>query len=230
MSNNNNNRGNMTRKRTALKSLKRKDTVGIILLGDVEVGKSALIRRWMNDEFPAEYNATVEDFFMKTVVSLNQRVNVTIVDIAGGRQFPSMDDLYMKKSEVVMLVYETGNEKSIKSLKRYYNCACETMKERKVNYVVVATKHDLHESDTSLMKPIDEINDLFEGLLDPPAQFQTSAKTGDNVSELFEHAIKEVVKRNSVHDRRSKFEKQITIEQMEDEKETNDRKCGCTLL
>jgi len=225
MTNNNNQGRNMTRKRTALKSLKRKDTVGIILLGDVNVGKSALIRRWMNDEFPTDYVATVEDFFMKTVVSLNQRINVTIIDIAGGRQFPSMDDLYMKKSDVVMLVYEVGNDKSVKSLKRYYECACEAMKGRKVNYVVVGTKDDLHESDT---KQIDEIHDIFEGLLDLPAHFMTSAKNGCNVSELFESAIKEMVKRNDVHDRRTKFEKQITIEQIEDEKEEK-RKC-CTLL
>eukprot|EP00111_Clytia_hemisphaerica_P022430 TCONS_00065930-protein len=214
-----------SRRKTALKSLKRKDTVGMLLLGDVDIGKSALIRRWVNNDFPENYQATVEDFFMKTIICMNQRVNVTIIDIAGSRQFPTMDDLYIARSDVLMLVYEIGNQKSIDSMKWYYDSARKTLNDKKVAFIVVGTKYDKHGSD--IHQNIETGLEFFTELPEQPAQFSTSAKNGHNVKELFEHGVKEILKNNNVSDKRAKFERQITIEAMEDEKE---KKPCCTIL
>ena len=217
----------MSQRKYALKSLKRKDTVGIIFLGDVEIGKSAIIRRWTSDEFSESYQATVEDFFMKTVVSLNQRVNVTILDIAGSRQFPTMDDLYISKSDIIVLTYEIGNEKSIASLKRYFEAAQRVVKEKKICYMVVGTKYDKHVSDST--QAIGVGHEYFTELQEQPAQFVTSAKSGHNVKELFEHAIQEILKRYGVNDKRAKFERQITLEAMAENNEGKQGVC-CSIL
>lgn len=216
-----------TQRKSALKSLKRKDTVGIIFLGDVEIGKSAIIQRWMNDEFPDKYGPTVEDFFMKTVISLNQRVNVTIIDIAGSRQFPTMDDLYIGKSDILVLTYEIGNENSIASLKRYFEAAQRAVKEKKVCYLVVGTKSDIHDLDST--QSVDVGHEYFTELQEPPTQFVTSAKTGHNVKELFEHAIQEILKRYGINEKRAKFERQITLEAMAENDEGKEKVC-CSIL
>ena len=217
---------NSTRRKSALKSLKRKDTVGIIFLGDVEIGKSAIIQRWVHDNFPDKYEATVEDFFMKTVISLNQRVNVTIIDIAGSRQFPTMDDLYIAKSDILVLTYEIGNEKSIASLKRYFEAAQRAIKEKKVCYMVVGTKHDKHDS----IQSVEVGNEYFTELQVQPTQFVTSAKTGHNVKELFEHAIQEILKRYGINEKRAKFERQITLEAMAENNEGGKGRVCCCVL
>ena len=216
-------------RKSALKSLKRKDTVGVLFLGDVEVGKSALIRQWMGlGEFHDNYQATVEEFFMKTVISLNQRVNVTIIDIAGSRQFPTMDDLYISKSDIIVLTYEIGNAKSITALKRYFAAAQQAVKEKKVCYVVAGTKQDKHELDST--RPVEVGHEYFAELSEQPVQFVTSAKTGHNVKELFEHSIQQILKRYNVNDKRAKFERQITLEAIAENEEGKDENVCCSLL
>ena len=52
-------RSKLNRRRSALKSLKRKDTIGVILLGDEKVGKTALVHRYLNDTFEEKYTRTL---------------------------------------------------------------------------------------------------------------------------------------------------------------------------
>ena len=184
-------------RRCALKSLKRKDTVGVLLLGDEEVGKSSLIKRWINKEdeepFTSTYNPTVEDYYTKPYRDANRQVTVGIVDIAGSGQFPAMEDLYISKADSIILVYEIGNEKSIKSIERYFRNAEKITADKTVVYTVVGTKLDKYD-DVGYYDTEDIGKEYFSSLKYPPVQLLTSAKKNTNIKETFEHAIGSVVK------------------------------------
>ncbi|XP_057311058.1 ras-related protein Rap-2b-like [Hydractinia symbiolongicarpus] len=179
------------RRRCALRSMKRKDTIGIILLGDVKVGKTALVDRWLKDKFDDKYVPTVEDYRNEDVMVSTRCVNVGVVDIAGSGQFPAMDELYIKKSDSVIFVYEIGDAKSAKSVERYYNNVKRLIGDRRVVMTVAGTKLDKY--DNTGYYDDDEIGQsYFSNLSEPPKQFLTSSKNNALVKDLFEHAVNSV--------------------------------------
>lgn len=219
-----------------MRSLRRKDTIGIILLGDERVGKTGLIERWVHDKFSDEYKPTIEDFHEKNVIYKNRRVNVTVVDIAGSRQFPAMEELYIVKSDCIVFVYEIGNEKSIKSIEQYFKIAREkASKTKKVRYYVIGTKHDMLGEGTAFSN--DDIgSEYFSELGDHPKQFVTSAKNGKGIHETFDNIITDFVTRYSLaHRNNDKQFKEIGEEINDDVNETDDDNdccccCCCCLM
>ena len=83
-----------TNRRNALRSLKRRDVLGLLILGDVKTGKSALAERWCKGVYHEAYTPTVEEFYNKSYRYLGQSVSVGLIDLTGSGAFPAMLDLY----------------------------------------------------------------------------------------------------------------------------------------
>ena len=173
------------RRRLAMMSLKRKDTIGVMLMGDANVGKTSLINRWLDKSFNKEYQPTVEHY--RTKHCRETGFTFGIVDIAGSHQFPAMEDLYIKKSDTILLVYEVGDPKSRKALEIYYRKIDKAIKDRHVTITIVGTKIDKSTSHDN--SDIVAISENCEGRY---KHFLTSAKDDIGVAEVFKHATESV--------------------------------------
>ncbi|WEU40376.1 MAG: GTP-binding protein [Candidatus Odinarchaeum yellowstonii] len=77
--------------------LKRTYSFKIILLGDPGVGKTSLIRRFVQNSFEAEYKATIGvDIMAKTVQLSNVTVKLSLWDIAGQDKFRSFRNVFYR--------------------------------------------------------------------------------------------------------------------------------------
>ena len=77
----------------------------IVVLGDPQVGKSALLRRYLSSEFAADYFPTVdgEVTFHQTKV-FGQSINLQLWDTAGGAAEAEMLKIDCKQAHACILV------------------------------------------------------------------------------------------------------------------------------
>lgn len=180
-------------RRNALRTLRRRDTIGVLLLGKCEVGKTQLVRRWLKGSFNDNYNPTIEDFHVKSYRHMGQCVNVGVIDMTGSWDFSAMMDLYLNRVDTVMFVYDVNNESSIRELDFLYE---RLVKVRGENHdmllTVVGTKLDKRQ-DCGPDNKDEPVHDFVEKLGDNCKHIQTSSKLNLNVKEAFENSLNELI-------------------------------------
>jgi small GTP-binding protein len=152
----------------------------LLLVGEPEVGKTSLIKRYVDDFFKEGYQITLGvDFLSKTVTIRDTEVSFQIWDVAGQSGFTDFRHLYLKKAHGVFLVFDlTRPDQTYVKLDRW----CADVKEQSptAKIIVIGNKEDIAEGYLPSKK--DEILDRF----DAKELFTTSAKTGAKVQEAFE--------------------------------------------
>ncbi|XP_065644087.1 GTP-binding protein Di-Ras1 [Hydra vulgaris] len=185
--------GNAKSRRNALKTLRKRDCVGLLLVGKCETGKSSLVNRWINGDYKDYYIPTVEEFYLKSYGVMGHSVNVGVIDMSGSWDFPGMLDLYFNKADSIIFVYEVNNKVSISEMFLFYQRLVKIRGENHEVYMtVVGTKMDKQQQYDESTK--NEAVDAFIKEIGGRAKHTiTSAKLNINVVEAFEAALSNVV-------------------------------------
>jgi len=165
--------------------------IKIVLLGSGSVGKSALVARFVKNQFVARYDPTIEETFSKTIEIDGNPVQLEIYDTAGTEQFRTLQDLYMKEGDGFILVFSIVSQATFNDLKAIYNHIVEvknSMPKAVYKVTIAGNKCDL-ESDRCVQteegqKLAQEYNCEY---------LETSAKTQHNVNEMFEQLTRKLM-------------------------------------
>ena len=160
----------------------------ILLLGDLKVGKSSIMRRFINDIFNNSYETTIPiDFGIKEYKFKEKLVKLQIWDTAGENRFHSIYKANYGKSNGIILIYDLEN---LDSFKKINNLIKEIEESKALNSykVLVGNKCD----------SLDRVVTEEEGkkLADNYKMdyFEISAKNDQNIIELFYHIVNEIIK------------------------------------
>lgn len=89
----------------------------ILLIGDEDVGKTAILFRFCDDAFNASFISTIGiDFKIKTVEVNGKVVKLQIWDTAGQERFKTITYSYLRGAHGVMLVYSVTSRQSFESI------------------------------------------------------------------------------------------------------------------
>lgn len=89
----------------------------ILLIGDEDVGKTAILFRFCDDAFNAGFISTIGiDFKIKTVEVNGKVVKLQIWDTAGQERFKTITNSYLRGAHGVMLVYSVTSRQSFESI------------------------------------------------------------------------------------------------------------------
>ena len=166
----------------------------IVLLGATEVGKTALIHRFINDSYPEEYDATIEEKYNVEDYKFDG-INcwLQILDTSGDEDYQNMLDTYIEFTNCYLLIYSINNENSFKEVKTKYERICQVKEKEKENIIVVlvGNKCDL---------PINErkvsTNEAEEYANKNDMKFlESSALNRINIKEVFNIAIKKFLEK-----------------------------------
>ena len=156
----------------------------VVILGCGGVGKSALTSQMISHVFLESYDPTIEDFYRKEISVDGKNSVLEILDTAGTEQFSSMRDMYIKVNHGFLLVYSVTDKNSVHELETIRKQIVRVKGTEDVPIVVVGNKKDLtdlRQIETSDgQKMADKWNCRF---------YEASAKTGDNVNEVFMEII-----------------------------------------
>jgi len=158
----------------------------LVFVGDSSVGKTSIISRFMYDHFDTNYDATIGiDFLAKTHTVDGKTVRLQLWDTAGQERFRSLIPSYIRDSSVAVVVYAVDNLDSFDSVDKWIE---EVRKEREdeVLLVLVGNKIDLHRKEVSSQEGAAKARD-YKAIF-----IETSAKTADNVHELFDKIARQL--------------------------------------
>ena len=164
--------------------------IKICLLGDVSVGKTSIASRYCKNSFTENYMNTIGGAYQQQNVVLNNgtKIKLHIWDTSGQDRFRSMTNLYYRDAQVAIVTYHVTNEESFEGLNYWLNELSEKVERDSMLLCLVGNKNDVEASKktvpTSKGKAFAEENNMIF--------FETSAKTGAGVKELFQTiAVKE---------------------------------------
>ena len=170
-----------------------KDSLGetlsykFLVLGDSMVGKTSVIERYINKTFKENYLCTIGmDKRYKRLKINNKDVDIYITDTAGQERFRALTKMFYKGSDGIFLGFSLTNKKSFESISYwieqiYENCNRETP----LCLVLFGNKCDDKENIEVSPEDIDKLKKNYN-----IPYFETSAKEGINVQNMFEYLTK----------------------------------------
>jgi small GTP-binding protein len=149
----------------------------VCLLGDGGVGKTSLVRRYVEDAFSDNYIISFGTKVSKKVINLAEvELTLMIWDILGQKGDDTLHAAYYRGANGALLVGDQTRPETMKHLVKWSEDFLNVSPNAKI--VAAANKSDL--------ESVIQANELHELALALGTEFMhTSAKTGDGIEELF---------------------------------------------
>eukprot|EP00440_Ansanella_granifera_P028946 gb/GFBE01031443.1/.p1 GENE.gb/GFBE01031443.1/~~gb/GFBE01031443.1/.p1 ORF type:complete len:202 (+),score=60.77 gb/GFBE01031443.1/:1-606(+) len=149
----------------------------LVLLGDASVGKSCLVVRFAKGEFYEYQEPTIGAAFMTQTVSLpSEVVKFEIWDTAGQERYKSLAPMYYRGAAAAVIVYDITSKESFDAAKSWV----AELQSTDTLIALAGNKSDL-EGSRAIEKEVARAYAEQMGIL----YMETSAKSGQNVNELF---------------------------------------------
>ncbi|CAD8207660.1 unnamed protein product [Paramecium octaurelia] len=151
-----------------------------ILIGDTGVGKSCLLLQFIDKRFRQKHEVTIGVEFGAKLIELDGlNIKLQIWDTAGQESFRSITRSYYRSAAGAIVVYDITKRESYENVARWM----EEVKQNgnpKLSMLLVGNKGDL-ESDRQI-----SYNEAQQFAKECGIEFfETSAKTANNVEEIF---------------------------------------------
>ncbi|MFX0092830.1 MAG: Rab family GTPase [Candidatus Hodarchaeota archaeon] len=164
----------------------------IVVLGDGAVGKTSLIKRYIEGVFKSDYKVTLGvDIFKKAVTMNDKTVEASFWDFSGQSIFEKTRPNFYSEASGMILAFDLARLQSLTSIPKWKE-ECIKYTRAEIPALLVGCKSDLVDLRT--------VND-------PTAQsvakqlgleyYPTSAKTGEGIKEVAEILIKKIIEKNT---------------------------------
>jgi small GTP-binding protein len=154
----------------------------IVLVGHFGVGKSSLIRRFVQNSFSDDYLVTIGVHILKKVVEINSQLTTLVIwDIEGKEEIQKVRTSYLMGTSGFIYVIDPTRIQTYQNLK----IELEFIKKNypKIPVITVSNKSDLIDVD-DFREKIEKDNLKID--------FFASAKTGSNVETIFSKLTTEI--------------------------------------
>jgi len=151
------------------------------LLGERGVGKTSLILRFVKNVFGEEYLKTVgTNVYTKKVPVTGSEVKLVMYDIMGESNFKSVQDMAFEKSTGAIAVADITREETLYKLIDDWLPKYRKSSVANAPVILAVNKIDLEEDqEITKAEVVENVLHYFDTI------FFTSAKTGENVEDMF---------------------------------------------
>ena len=174
------------------------ESAKVVLLGESGVGKTSIIRQFIEHKFDQSVLASLSaQFVSKTIeyIDFGKAIKFDIWDTVGQERFRSMAKIFYKDAKVILFVYDITSQKSFDALQNFWQGEIKNNCNGDPVIAVVGNKSDLYEIqnvDNSTAKEFaKKIGAIFQ---------LTSAKNNDGISNLFDNIGKKYLQPNYQYD------------------------------
>ena len=166
----------------------------IALLGASGVGKTSLIYRFVNNTFSQNYKSTIGANFLSkditiTLGNVNHDIRLILWDLAGQDLYEKTRSVYFHGCAGAILVYDVTRPYTLYEIEKKWIKDFRTHAMTDSTCILIGNKMDL-----SLIKKVEHFEgSIFSDRIKATWFTETSAKTGENVEEVFIKLVKEIL-------------------------------------
>ena len=174
---------------STLNTKKESKKLKIILLGEIGVGKSSLINRYINNKFSAFNQASIGDDVKSKKVDVDQnlRVELLISDPTNEEKLGKFTKNYYVDAHGALIVYDLSNEQSFQKV-RFWMEELNSNAPRDTVFCILGNKSDLTADRVVKYEDI-------KALAGDNLNYEVSAKTGSNVNLAFEQLTYAIIEK-----------------------------------
>jgi small GTP-binding protein len=163
----------------------------IILIGAGAVGKTSLVKRFVDDSFDTSYNVTIGvDFLSKDVEVDGKETKLTIWDVGGQDRFKFMRSRFYDGAHGALLIFDLSRADTYNEIKKWLS-EFRAHAGDDVPFILIGNKVDLIE-DIGEVVEREKANAYAES--EGSIYIDTSAKTGENVEDAFVRLTRFLIK------------------------------------
>jgi len=159
-----------------------------VIIGDHEVGKTSLIRRFVENKFLKDYRATIGlNVTTHKIEIYGNEVIFSLFDVGAQEYFKRFRKTYYQGAQAAFIVHDLTNQISFENVEGWYKELKQFINNRQIPMVLVGNKTDLvqeraisYEDGAKLVAKLSKMH--FEGGM---SYIETSALTGENVQDAF---------------------------------------------
>ena len=160
----------------------------LMILGDSNVGKSSILKKYCKNEFTGTYVATIGiDFQIKYLNIDGKKIKLQIWDTAGQERYRVVTKNYFNTSDGFLVIYDITNRESFLNINNWIE-QINTLVGGNVKCIIFGNKNDLKEVRKVSIKEGEEMAKKYNCKF-----FETSAKEGNNLEEGFYDITKDVL-------------------------------------
>jgi small GTP-binding protein len=188
-----------------------KESIYIVLLGDCNVGKTGLIKKYINST-----DNEIEDSSIGIKIiekDMDDNKVLKIIDTSGQERNKGITDSVYKKADAFIVVFDMNNEESFNNIKFWFDLI--EAKNNKVDIIIYVVGNK--SIDNSKETTEEDIKKLFKNhknykdyLINPINYIIVNLKTNYNIEKLFEDIINKIYNSKKINE---KIEKQNRKEQ-----------------
>ena len=170
-------------------------TFKILTIGESGVGKTCILRRFVENKFLKNHLATIGiDFKTKTLNINNKEIKLKIWDTAGQERFRNITTQYYKGADGIVLVYDVTDDGSFEKIRDWMAQIQSNAQRDELGLVLLGNKCDIEPR----VVTEDQGSKMAEEL--KVSYFETSALNGQGINEAFEQLARDIMKKKGVVD------------------------------
>ncbi len=158
-----------------------------IIIGQHEVGKTSIVRRFVENKFSHDYRATIGlNILSHSIDFLGNAIKFSIWDIGAQKYFKRFRKTYYLGAQAAFIVFDLTNRESYNNIIEWFNEINEFLNTKELPIIIVGNKSDLKEQRAVEYKEGVKItNELMEKGVSTVSYIEASALTGENISDAF---------------------------------------------
>ena len=162
----------------------------ILIIGDSTVGKTSMLLKYVDNQFPEVHMATLGvEYKNKEVITDKYKINLQIWDTAGQERFKSITKSFYNKANGIIFVCDVTKPETFEGVKNWIK---ESEPYGKFESILCGNKIDIEKKRVIKSDKLKEF-----GLKRKMEVFETSAKTGTNLNEAFSKITDLIIKSRS---------------------------------
>ena len=176
------------------------ENIKLILIGNTQVGKTAIIQQFTEGTFLEEYLPTFAADKKKKAIEIDDETDkikttltLEIWDTLGQENNRAANKIFMKNSKIALLVYDITNQKSFDDLNVFLGQVDEVVGRDNIVLGVVGNKSDLYEDQVITKETGEEYANNIGALF-----FETTAMENEVIENLFKSISLQYVKKKNL--------------------------------
>ena len=167
----------------------------ILFLGNIGVGKTSIIFRYVNDKLRNDQKSTIGiDYKSKIIEYKSKKIKLKIFDTSGQERFRSLTKSYYQGSDGIIIVFDIKRKNTFEGITYWMEEINKICDKNKLGLLLIGNKNDGNLNERKISKEeAQKISNIFD-----LNYIETSALISNNIKESFDLIIQSIFEKRCI--------------------------------